>query len=144
MIEGEADFAGFGGDGRIDGSAELKDEVRGVASGYGGGEVGGDAANKKTVGLLVESCGTSQEAREKGIEGGDGDEAASIFNDEFRGEIGVAALNAGARLVDGKFSEDVVVVQTPAGAVLFGADGAERFEEFEEADVVVALSLNDR
>jgi hypothetical protein len=105
--------------------------------------VGGDTTDKKTIGLFVESCGTSQETRQKGIEGGERDQAASIFKNELGGEIGVASLDAGASFLDGKLSKDVVVVKTPAGAVQFGADRSEGFKEFEQAHIIMALALND-
>ena len=117
VAEGHAHFAGFRGDGGIDGSGEMKNQVRRIVRGDGGGEVGSDATDKKTAGLLVQSCGTSEETGQKGIEGGERDEAASVFKDEFCGEIGVASLDAGAGFVGGKFSENVVVVQTPAWAI---------------------------
>ncbi|MFZ0197607.1 MAG: hypothetical protein WB523_10155 [Candidatus Sulfotelmatobacter sp.] len=106
--------------------------------------MGSDATDEKAIGLFVEGRGTSEESREKGIERRHGNETASVFKDKFGGEIGVSSLDAGAGFVDGKFAENIVVVQTPTGAVLLGADGAERFEKFEEADVVAALVLDDR
>jgi hypothetical protein len=105
--------------------------------------VGSDATDKETAGIFVQSYGTSQETREKGIKGGERDEAASVFKNESCGEIGVASLDAGAVFVGGKFSENVVVVQTPAWAIGLGADRAEGFKEFEQSNVVAALALHD-
>ena len=79
--------------------------------------MGGDAADEQTSRIFVQSCGTSQEAREKGTERGQRDEAASVFQHEFSGEISVASLDAGAVFVHGKVPENIVVVETPARAV---------------------------
>ena len=50
---------------------------------------------------------------------------------------------SGAGFVGGKFSENVVVVQTPAWAIDLGADCAKRFKQFEQSNIVTALALND-
>ena len=105
--------------------------------------MGGDVADEETSGLFVQSCGTSEETRQKGIKGGEREQGRVRFQEEFCGEIGVASLDAGAGFVDGKFAENVVVVQTPARAIGLGADGAEGFEEFEQSNVVAALALHD-
>lgn len=144
MAEGHAQLARFGGDGGVDRSGELKDEVRRVVRGDRGGEVGGDVADEETARLLVQICGNGKKTGQKGIKGGERDQAASVFHKKFCGEIDIASLDSGATLVDGELPENVVVVQTPVQAVGFGADRAEGIEKFEESDVVAPLALHDR
>ncbi len=103
----------------------------------------GDAADEEASGVFVQGDRSAEKARQQGRQGTDGDESAIIFDQEFPAEIGVAALHAGARLADLEISFDIVVVQAPALAFGFGADFAERFEHFEQADVVAAVALHE-
>ena len=121
----------------------MKDEVQGIVWGYGGGEVSSDAADKKTSGTFTQGRWAAQESGQKGIERSERDQAASVFQEEFPREIGLAPLDAGAVLVNGKFPEDIVVVQPPALTFQLSADCAEGLQKFEEADVVMALALHD-
>ena len=88
------------------------------------------------------SCKVTGPPRKRGQQGTertDWDESAIIFYQKFSAEIGVAALNAGARLANLKVTFDVVVAQAPALAVRLGADFAQGFEDFEQADIGRAL-----
>jgi hypothetical protein len=143
MAEGHAQFAGFGGDRRINGRGELENQAGRVVGYDGRREVGGGIADEKTSGLLVQICGSTEKTGQEGVEGGERYQAAAVFHEESGGEIGIASLDASVRFVDGKFSENVVVVQMPVQAVRLGADGSEGFEEFEKSDVIVALALDD-
>jgi hypothetical protein len=114
MTERHEEFAGFGCYRRIYWRAELEYKMGRV--GGGDGEVGTDVANEEPARFLVQIRWTSEEARQKGTKCGQRDQTAPVFHEEFGGEIGVASLDAGASFVYGEFSQDVVVVQTPAGA----------------------------
>ena len=87
----------------------------------------GDVPDEQTVRVLVQSCGTTKETRQEGIEGGEWHQATSVFHEKLGGKIGVVSLNAGVIFVDGELSEDVVVAETPVQTVGLGADGAEGF-----------------
>jgi hypothetical protein len=103
-----------------------------------------DATDKEAVGLLVQRDGASEKTREQRIERDDGDEAPTIFDEEFSAEIGVAALHFRASFSCLKFSFDAVVAQAPARSVNLGAYLAKRVEQFEKADVIAAIVLDER
>jgi hypothetical protein len=105
--------------------------------------VSGDVPDEQTVRVLVQSCGATEETRQEGIEGSEWHQATSVFHEKLGGKIGVVSQDAGVIFVDGELSENVVVVETPVQTVGLGADCAEGFKDFEQADVVAALALHN-
>jgi len=86
----------------------------------------------------------TENAGQERAQTGERHESALIVEQEVRGKIVVAAMNAGARLSRGEFAFDIVIAEFPVGAVDLGAHDAQGFEEFEQADVFVAIALENR
>src|SRR4051812_33211082 len=87
---------------------------------------------------------SAQDTRQQGAQSSQRDEAAPIFEEKASGQIYVASLHPGARLSRGELCVHVVVAETPARGLGFGADFAERLKEFEQAYVVVTFALHER
>ena len=102
-----------------------------------------DVADEKTSGLLVQSCGTTQKAWQERTKRGQRDQAASVFHEEFSGEIGVASLDASVGVANGKFAEYVVVMDAPARRVEFRAHGSQGIQQFQQTNVFMPLPLHD-
>jgi hypothetical protein len=105
--------------------------------------VSGDAADEEASRVFMDGDWSTQEPGQERAQGGYGDEAAPVFDQEDGWEIGIPALNAGAVLASDKFALDIVVADAPTLAVESGADSAEGVEEFEQPNVIVVRSLND-
>jgi hypothetical protein len=88
--------------------------------------------------------GTTENSREQSAQRADGHEAALVFDQKFSTEIGITTLYARASLIHFELGLHIVVAETPAGIVGLGGDSAQWLEQFQEANVVVPLSLNQR
>jgi hypothetical protein len=106
--------------------------------------VSGYAADEEASGFFVQSDWSAEKAREQGRQGTDRHESTTIFDQKLPAEIGVAALHFRASFSCLKFSFDAVVAQAPARSVNLGAYLAKRVEQFEKADVIAAIVLDER
>jgi hypothetical protein len=82
----------------------MEDQARSIIGRNCGREVSGDVSDEETVGFYMQSCGTSEDARQERVEAIERDHAASIFEKEFSGEVGVAALYASVAVADRELS----------------------------------------
>src|SRR5581483_4379165 len=80
----------------------------------------------------------AEKGREQSCECIDGHQAAVILQEEGCGQIKIAATDPSFIVVICELCVDVFEAELPALAFGLGRDAAERFEHFEEADVVVA------
>jgi hypothetical protein len=80
----------------------------------------------------------TEKAREQGCECINGNQATVILEEEWCGQIKVAATDPRLVVVIGELCVDVVEAELPALPFGFGGNAAERLEDFEEPDVVAA------
>ena len=77
----------------------------------------------------MQGDGAAEDPGKQGTEGCQRSEASPVLNEKVSGQIYVAPLHAGARLVRGELCVHIVVTETPTLTVSLCADFAERLEE---------------
>src|SRR5579872_6142529 len=101
-------------------------------------------SHKQAARVLVESYRTTQNPRHQRTQAGQRHEAAAVLQQKIRGKIKVAAMNTCTSLSGGELTFYVVVAKLPVISIRFSADSAQRFEKFEQANIFIAITIQDR
>src|SRR5438270_6046288 len=106
--------------------------------------MGCHAADEDAAGIFVDGDRSTEKSRQQCAERAYRNEPAIIFQQKFRAQICIAALNSSPRLACLEVTFDIVVAQTPSRALGLGAYFAQWFEYFEQGYVFAAFALHER
>ena len=85
-----------------------------------------------------------QKAWQQSAQRTQGNQSVRVFDHERGRQIEIASTNPGPCLSRSKLGIHRVVSKVPAPSVGLGAYAAQRFQKFEQADILVARTLQDR
>ena len=137
-------LARFGGDGRVHGRAKIQRQPGRVACVQLETDLDADIADEQPARAFVKINRRSQKARQQCAQRAQRNQSARVFDQERSRQIEIASTNPGPRLSRNKLGIDRVIAKVPAPSVRLGAYAAERFQKFEQADILMARTLQDR
>src|SRR5215831_19189400 len=106
--------------------------------------MGADATDEEPIRNFMERDRPAENSWKQRAERSQWNQTAVVLDQELSAQISLAILYASPGFIDLELGLDVVVAQTPARSVHLGGDFAERLQELQQTDIIVALSLHNR